>query len=227
MTTGKVAGGVVEIEPEKAWEMWRQWEAVPVMRLRKRTLGGGGDENRGDQEHSEVERNRRAAKTLWLTQAKCFHSPFMNTDVCVNAWLFLVELLWQTLLRSHRNLANTFSLRSPSSCCLFFCLAALLAEGTTALWMCEASLRTASVLQLLSCCFGTGTEHWRHVAVSLPPVVNRIGIVHYFQRVDEGSWGALVSAKHLILNSCGFWHLIAMHTLQQLPFIYWKPWHPS
>ncbi len=87
----------------------------------------------------------------WLTQAKCFHSPFMNTGVCVNAWLFLVELLWQTLLRSLRNLAsgacaNTFSLRSPSSCCLFFCLAALLAEGTTALWMCEASLRTASFL---------------------------------------------------------------------------------
>lgn len=159
MTIGKVAGGVVELEPERAWEKWRQWEAGPVMRLWKCMLGGGGDESGGNQEHSEAERNRRVNKTLWLTQAKCFHSSFSNTDVCMNAWLFLVELLWQTLLRSHRNLAsgaraNTFSLRSPSSCCLFFCLAALLAEGTTALWMCEASLRTASFLQLLSCCLG-------------------------------------------------------------------------
>lgn len=61
MTIGKVAGGVVELEPERAWE---KWEAVPVMRLRKRTLGGGGDESGGDQEHSEAERNRRATKTL-------------------------------------------------------------------------------------------------------------------------------------------------------------------
>lgn len=98
-------------------------------------------------------------KTLRLTQAQCFHSLFSNTVECMYVWLLLVELLWQMLPRSLRNLAsgaraNTFSLRSPSSCCLFFCLAALLAEGTTALWMCEASLRTDSCLQLLSCCLG-------------------------------------------------------------------------